>query len=115
MGIALAPGWLQADVLQQLSHTVIERLARGNAVHQQRLTHNLCHCHARVQRAHRVLEDHAHLATAILERMFVGLDDVHHRTVSAPVVNGTGARFIDPQQATPHGGLARAGLPHDAQ
>ena len=98
-----------------MRYALIEFRAFGNAIDQQGLTNNLRHCHARIERADRVLKDHADVAAALLEGGFVGLHQVNHRAIGLPVIDLAGCRFINAQQAAAHGGFARTRLAHNAQ
>ena len=55
--------WSQADQAQELGHLVDAFAATGDAIHKQRLAHDVQQRHARIQRRKWILEDHLHLAS----------------------------------------------------
>ena len=68
MGEAVRQGWVQAHTAQLLTHPLVALGAAHQAVHHRRLTHQIGHAQARVERGERVLEDHLHLQPGSLAR-----------------------------------------------
>ena len=98
---------VQAYGAHQLSNTLVLVALVTKRV--QRLLDDLFDRHARVQRAHRILEHHLQVAAGLLTRRVVefrGILTAQHNAAA-----GSGIQVHDLQQG---GGLAGAGLAHDS-
>jgi len=67
MGVAAHVLRPQASALEQGGHLILQLAARGDAVDLERLTHDIQHGHARVERGEWILEDHADFAAIRLQ------------------------------------------------
>src|SRR3954447_3783106 len=104
---------VQPDLLHQLLHLRLQpaaRLAVVEAVDAERLADDRADRLARVERRVRVLEDHLHLATERLELALREAGDV-----PAAVLDRPAGRVEQAGDQARRGGLAAAGLPHQAE
>src|SRR4051812_36504777 len=104
---------VEPDLLHQLLHLRLQpaaRLAVVEAVDAERLADDRADRLARVERRVRVLEDHLHLAAERLELALREAGDV-----PAAVLDRPAGRVEQAGDQARRGGLAAAGLPHQAQ
>ncbi len=97
------------------SHALVKLLALGDAVDHQRVADRLLDRHRRVEGSVRVLEDHLQVGPELAE---LGPAHVGDDALAAlgMVVGDRAARGVhEPEEGPTQGGLAGAGLPHDAQ
>src|SRR6266496_1268350 len=109
--IALRHGGQEARVTEKLLDARLAGRAVGDdAVDGQGLGDHLAHRHARVERAVRVLEDDLHLPAYRAE-----LGGRRGRQVLALEKDRTAGRLLELEDAPARGGLAAAGLAHEAE
>ncbi len=93
-------------------HDLVARILGSpcEAMHDERLRHDVEHAHARIEAGIGVLEHELHVAAHAAQLIAAGIRDVHAAVADAP------ARGLDLEQhGAPGGGLAGAGFPHDAE
>ena len=108
-------GFGDADVLEKLENDFLSVLAGGTEVDAQRFGQLLADLHDRIQRGHRILEDHRHLGApdllAILQAHGGELGSLEeHRALADHVATGE-----QTHDRTRKDRLAAARLAHDAQ
>ncbi len=81
MRIAVAVGWIEADAAQHVGDVVVALGARDEAMHDRCLTDDVGDAQARIERGHRILEDHLDGERGILALPLV--KRVHRRAVEA--------------------------------
>ena len=94
---------------------IIELAPAGDIVDHQRLGDQVAHGHARVERAERVLEDHAHLAAQRLHLVLADLGDVDALAILGAKPDLAVGRVVQPQDRAAGGGFAAAALAHQPQ
>ena len=110
MGVAIDEVRVQADDAQQLLDALLAGGAVAEAMDGQRLTDDVAHGHARVQRGVGVLEDHLHVTARLAH---VGA--AHLRQFAVGKLDGAGRRLFQLEDGAPGGGLATAALAHQAE
>ena len=106
----------QPHHLEQLSHAILQLLALGDAVDDQRLAHDLQQRPARIQRSVGILKDHLHVAAQTLEAR----SSAACATLMTPMLaifepDVAAGRVVGAQDATARGRLAAAAFADQAQ
>jgi hypothetical protein len=101
---------VEADLVEQLLDEGASLGAAGDAVHAEGLADDVGHGHARVERAVGVLEDDLHVAPHAAQGLALELED--GLAVEADLAGGG---LEQPEDRAPGGGLAAAGLAHQAE
>ncbi|MNL54671.1 hypothetical protein D3C87_1780200 [compost metagenome] len=84
-------------------------------MHAQRLGHDVEDPHIGIERAHRVLEDHADVAAIGLDLALVERGQINAVATFGVVVDVTGCDRLRVDDAAPQRGLATAAFAHDGQ
>src|SRR3954471_2808560 len=100
----------QPDLVEQLRHLRVERLAAMQPLHAQRLADDLSARHARVERRVRILEDHVHVAA---QRPHLATREV--RDVAAAQLDRSARRLEQAHGAVRDSALAAPGLADEAE
>ena len=109
VGVAGGVLAVQADVAHQLQNALLTLLLAGvELVHVQRLTDDVGDRHAGIQRGVGILKDHGGLLAELLD-VLLALDGL------AVEDHLSGGGLVQVQNRAAHGGLAAAGLAHQAQ
>ena len=108
--IKLRLGRRQADRLEQFPSALLHRRATACALDVERLEDDVLGAHARIERCMRILEDDLHRAPGGAQLRWR-----QRRQVDAVELDAASRGLYEPQQQFGHGGLAAAGLAHQAQ